>query len=70
MIKFDCGTKGNIKNHNPNWPQISDHTHRILIIRGSRSGKTNALLNLINHKLYTDKFIYILRIHMKQNTNF
>ena len=35
-------------NHNPNWPYISDNPYRILIIFGSRSGKTNALLNLIN----------------------
>ena len=31
-------------NHNPNW---SDHPSRILIIRGSESGKINVLLNLI-----------------------
>ena len=30
----------------------------MLIDGGSTSGKTNALLNLINHKLYTDK-IYL-----------
>ena len=35
-------------NHNPNWPYISDNPYRILIIVGSRSGKTNALLNLIS----------------------
>ena len=34
-------------NHNPNWPYIPDHPHRILIIGGSGSGKTNVLLNLI-----------------------
>lgn len=28
--------------HNPNWPQIPDHPNRILIIVGSKSGKTNA----------------------------
>ena len=36
-------------NHNPIWPYITDHPHRILIIGGSRSGKTNLLLNLIKH---------------------
>ena len=35
------------KNHNLNWPDIPDHPYRILIIDGSGSGKTNALLNLI-----------------------
>ena len=42
--------KENIKEHNPNWPQIPDHPHRILILGGSRSGKTNSLFNLINQQ--------------------
>ena len=29
---------------------IPDHPYRVLIIVGSRSGKTNALLNLISHQ--------------------
>ena len=37
-------------NHNPNWPYIPDHPHRILIIGGSGSGKTNVLLNLIKNQ--------------------
>ena len=37
-------------NHNPNWPYISDHPYRILIIGGSGSGKINVLLNLIKHQ--------------------
>ena len=36
-------------NHNPNWPYISDHPCRLLIIGGSGSGKTHVLLNLIKH---------------------
>ena len=39
-------------------PYISDHPYRILIIGGSGSGKTNALLNLINNQLDIDK-IYL-----------
>ena len=35
---------------NANWPQISDHPYRALIIGGSPSEKTNVLLNLINHQ--------------------
>ena len=31
MINFDDVTQQNIKEHNPNWPQISDHPYRILI---------------------------------------
>ena len=37
---------------------------------GSRSGK-NSLFNVINHQPDIDKkFIYFLKIHMKQNINF
>ena len=58
IITFDHVTKRNIKKHNPHWTQILDHSYRILIIRGSGSGKTNALLNLINHEPDIDK-IYL-----------
>ena len=58
MIDFEDVTKENIKEHNPSWPQVPDYPYRILIIGGSGSGKTNTLLNLINHKLYADK-IYL-----------
>ena len=37
MINFD--------EHNPNWPQISDHLCKILVIGSSEPGKTNKLLN-------------------------
>ena len=50
MINFEDLTKENIKEHNPNWPQIPDHPYRILIIGGSGSGKINSLFNLINHR--------------------
>ena len=50
MFKFDYITKEHIKEHNTNCPEISDRPYRILIVGGSRSGKTNALLNLINHE--------------------
>ena len=47
-------TRNNIEsvgiNHNPNSPYISDHPYRILIIRGSGSGKTNVSLNLVKHQ--------------------
>ena len=49
MINFDDVVKENIKEHNLNWPQRPDHPYRILIIRGSGSGRTNSLFNLINH---------------------
>ena len=41
MINFDNVTKENIKQYNLNWPQISDHLYRILILAGSESGKKN-----------------------------
>ena len=37
-------------NDNPNWLYNLGHPYRILITGGSRSGKTNALLNLIKHQ--------------------
>ena len=40
---------------NENWPYISDHPYRILIIGGSWSGKTNLLLNLIESQPDIDK---------------
>ena len=38
MINFDDVTKENIKEHNANWPQISDHLYRMLIIGCWESG--------------------------------
>ena len=55
MINFDDAIKKGTKEHNPNWPQIPDHPYRILIIRGSESGKTNSLFNLINQEPDIDK---------------
>ena len=55
MINFDDYTNGNIIEHNSKWPYIPDHPYRILIIGGSGSGKTNALLNLINNYPDIDK---------------
>ena len=44
MINSDDVVNENIKEHNPNWPQISDHPYRILIIGGSGSGKLTHFL--------------------------
>ena len=38
-------------NYNLNWPYIPKNPYNILIIGGSGSGKTNVLLNIINHQL-------------------
>ena len=58
MINFDSITNENNKEHNEKWPFIPDHPFRILIIGGSESGKTNAVLNLINQHDNIDK-IYL-----------
>ena len=50
MINFDDYANENKTEHNLKWPYIPDHPYRILIIGGSGSGKTNALLNLINNQ--------------------
>ena len=44
-----------IKQHHLKWPHIPDHPHRMLIVGVSGSGKTNALLNLINNQPDIDK---------------
>ena len=60
MINLDSITNENSKKkkHNEKWPCIPDHSYRILIIGGSGSGKTNALINLINEQIDIDK-IYL-----------
>ena len=58
MINFDDVVKEHIKEHNPNWSQIPDHSYKILIIEGSGSGKANSLLILINQQSDIDK-IYL-----------
>ena len=58
MINFHDYTNENKIEHNSKWPHIPDHPYRILIIGGSGSGKTNALLNLIINQQDIDK-IYL-----------
>ena len=58
MINFGDYTNGNKTEHNPKWPYVPDQPYRILIVGGSGSGKTNALLNLINNQPDIDK-IYL-----------
>ena len=50
MINLDSITNKNNKKHNEKWQYIPDHPYRIIIIGGSGSEKTNALLNLINRQ--------------------
>ena len=60
MFNFDYVINEDIKEHNPNWPEIPDRGYRILIIRGCGSGKRNALLNLIDNEPDVDKtYLYV-----------
>ena len=58
MINFDDIADENKHLHNKNWPYIPYHPYRISIIGGSGSGKTNALLKLIENLPDIDK-IYL-----------
>ena len=81
MINFDNYANKNKTEHNPKWPYIPYHPYRILIVGGSGSGKTNALLNLINNQPYIDriylygkdpyeaKYQYLINKHEKVGLN-
>ena len=81
MINFDDYTNENIIEHYSKWPYIPDRPHRILIIGGSGSGKTNALLNLMNNQPdidkiylyakdpYEKKYQYLINKHEKVGLN-
>ena len=58
MINFDDYVSESRTEHNKNWPHTPDKPYRILIIRGSGSGKTNLLLNLTENQPDIDK-IYL-----------
>ena len=55
MIKSDDLIKENMKQHNPNLPEILFLSYRILILGSSGSGKRNSLFNLINQQPDIDK---------------
>ena len=58
IINLDSITNEENKENNEKWPQIPDHPYRIIIIGGPGSGKSNALINLINEQYDVDK-IYL-----------
>ena len=70
MINVDDYTNENKTKYNLDRPSIPDHPYWILIMGGSGSGKTNALLNLINNQPENDKYICMQKIFMKKNINF
>ena len=61
MINFDNYTNENKTKHNSKWPHIPDHPYQILIVGGSGSGKTNALLNLIDKRTSANCFKSFIR---------
>ena len=66
MICYDDFSKSNISKHNPNWPQALDHPYITLLVRGSGSGKTNILLNLIKRQDDDDySIIYKIYLYVK-----
>ena len=58
MINQENITNDKKPNHNKYYLYIPDHSYRLVIIGGSGSGKTNALINLINEQNDIDK-IYL-----------
>ena len=58
MINFDDYVNENKTKHNKKWPYVPHHPYWILIVGGSESGKTNALLNLKENQSDIDK-IYL-----------
>ena len=70
MINFDDYANITKTDHNLKWVYIPDHPCRILIIGGSGSEKTNALLNSMNNQPDIGKIICTKKIPMKLNTNF
>ena len=60
----DIANESNNKDQNFNWPYITDHPYRTLIIGGSGSGKTNALLNLIKEQV-SDSLIDKIYLYAK-----
>ena len=58
MINSDYYTSENKTEHNSKLPYFADHPYRILKKGGFRSGKTNALSNLIDNQ--PDIYLFFL----------
>ena len=70
MINLDSTTNENNKEHNNKWSYIPDHLYRILTVGGSGSGKTNALLNLINEQNDIDRIYFYAKDFSEPNYDY
>ena len=62
MFNLDSITNENNKEQIKKWLFIPDYPYSMLIIGGSRSGKTDALLNLIKEQGDIDKIYLYAKI--------
>ena len=67
MINLDKIVNNNNEEHNEKWPYIPNHPYRILMIGGSRSGKTSTLLHLINEQKDIDKIYLYSKVNQSMN---
>ena len=58
---MDDVIKENTKETNSKWPEMTDQLYRTLIVGGSGSRETNALLNLINRETDIDKIVLYVK---------
>ena len=74
MFNLDDITNENNQDHNKKWPYIPDHPYRMFTIRGSGSGKTNSIFNLIKQQdsdeLIDKIFLYAKNLSDPQNISF
>ena len=64
MFNLNDITNESNEDHNKKWPYTPDHPNRMLIIRGSKSRKSIALLNLIK-KQDDDNFMAKIYLYAK-----
>ena len=69
-MEFHGVIKENEKEYDPYLPQIPGHPYKIFITERSGSGKTKGLFNVMDFKQMLIDFICMLKIQIKQNTNF
>ena len=70
MTNVDDYANENKTQHNLKWPYNPDHPYRILIICSSATGKTIALLNLINNQPDIDKIYLYVKDPYESKYNF